>query len=120
MSLAINQNITNIANPNANIAQKPAPKGGFCNWVRENKTTIAIALLILGIGALTAGIGLLAGALSGGVAGLMTLTLGTKGPVFVLSLSGKLAVAGASAALGGLAFTSFSSGMLAGIPSARV
>jgi len=122
MSSVTNQNpsIVNIASPLADPAQKLSSEGGFCNWVREHKTHIAVALLILGIGALSVGIGMLAGALSGGIAGLVTVILGAKGaPVVVLTLSGKMAVAGAATALGGLAFTSFSSGMLAGMPSSR-
>lgn len=116
----INQSITNIANPIADPAQKASSEGGFCNWVREHKTHIAVALLILGVGALTAGIGMVAAALSAkGIMGLVALIPGKAGLAVALSSSGELALAGAATALAGLVVTSFSSGMFAGIPSSR-
>lgn len=105
---------------------RPEPKGkftAFCDWVRDNKREIAIAILIVGIASIVFGVAVLISLMPithfqtfqiiPFVAGLFKF----KG-VWVVGLStkGKLFFAAIGSIIGGALFTGYGSGVLSALP----
>lgn len=91
---------------------KPGKFQALASWVKENKKTIAVVCLIIGIAAVTFGIGAIAAA-AAGASVAATVCCGGKGLAFSLVINKGLLISGAAAFLSGLFTMGFSSGYLA-------
>lgn len=104
-----------------------APKGRFqrlCDWAKEHKREIAIALIIMGIAALTFGLGAIIGILAVAPVTPFSYLYGffyslfqfaPSGAIVGLTVNGSLFVSGIGCAMGGTALTCFGKGMLNGL-----
>lgn len=117
------------ATPSAMNVEQPAEKvkgkfQRFCDWTKEHKKEIAVALLIIGIAAFTFGAGAILAIIP-----LTNFTVFHVGGFFVslfsfnglsitgLSTTGQLFFAGIGGLIFGGMMAGFGGGMLAGIPN---
>ena len=102
----------NLVRTNTPAEQSPQKIHPLCAWVKENKKSIAVALMIVAIAAVTFGIGAIAAAAAG--AAVTASVVGGK-LVFALGINKALLVSGIAAIAAGLFTMGFSSGYLAAL-----
>jgi hypothetical protein len=108
------------------ILEQPEPKGKFqhfCDWMKDHKKGIAVALLIIGIAAFTFGAGALLAIIPLSnftvfhVGGFIVSLFSFNGmSITGLTTTGKLFFAGLGGLLFGGMVAGFGAGMLTGIP----